>query len=327
MLARFPRVNLVELPTALEPLLRLGELAQHRQLFIKRDDLMSLGVGGNKLRHLEFWLGEALANDCDLVIACGLPESNQCRLTAAAAAKLDLECWLLHNTDRPDFWQGNLLLDSLFGAKSIFLGPMDEEARGRHAEELVAKLRQQGRRPYLIGNVARGTLGYVNAAYELQQQARDHCIDIKHVVMVGAMGGTASGFIYGTALLGRPWHVHVISVEYEEAELSALLHANCRSIAALLEQPTPVPIDDVFTIYDAYLGPGYAQPTPQSIYWLRQLAQTEGILLENTYTAKVLWGMMDLISQRVIPRDKGVCFWHTGGLPALFGQAEMVQPE
>ncbi len=327
MLSKFPRARLVDLPTALEPLSRLGQLAEHQQLFIKRDDLMSLGMGGNKLRHLEFWLGEALADRCDLIIACGLPESNQCRLTAAAAAKLDLECWLLHNTDRPDLWQGNLLLDSLFGAQSIFLGPISEEIRAEQALELVAKLRQSGRRPYLIGDVARGTLGYVNAACELQQQTRDRGIDIKHVVMVGAMGGTASGFIYGTALLGHPWQVQVISVEYEEAKLRSLLETNCQGIAALLSHPMPSSIDEVMTIYDDYLGPGYAKPTAESIHWLRQLAKTEGILLENTYTAKVLWGMMDLISQGIIPQDEGVCFWHTGGLPALFGQAELVQPK
>lgn len=323
----FPRVKLIDLPTALEPLPRLGALVGHHGLYIKRDDLMSLGMGGNKLRHLEFWLGDALAKQSDLVIACGLPESNQCRLTAAAAAKLGLECWLLHNTDRPAHWQGNLLLDSLFGAKSIFLGPITETERTQHALELIEQLRETGRKPYLIGDVALGTLGYMLAADELQTQIDATGYSIKHVMLVGAMGGTASGFLYGTALLGHPWHVHVISVEYERHELLALLQRNWQSIYQLLDQQPELALDQVMTIYDQYLGPGYAQPTTESIYWLRQLAAREGILLENTYTAKVLWGMMDLVAQGVIPKDEGVCFWHTGGTPALFGQSGLLQPE
>ncbi len=325
MLAGFPRVKLIDLPTALEHLPRLCQLVDHSQLYIKRDDLMSLGLGGNKLRHLEFWLGDALANGCDLLVACGLPESNQCRLTAAAAAKLGLECQLLHNTERPSVWQGNMLLDGLFGAHSIFIGAVSEEERARRAQALIKDLRAAGRRPYLIGPVALGALGYVNAAHELREQSLRTGYEIRHVALVGAMGGTASGFLYGTALLGHPWHVHVISVEYEAARLHSLLAANFQAIGRLLPQPA-LPLEAVMTIHDQYLGPGYAQPCPESLFWLRQMASREGILLENTYTAKVLWGMMDLIERGVIPRDEAVCFWHTGGTPALFGQAALLQP-
>jgi len=325
MLAEFPRVKLIDLPTALEHLPRLGPLVDHPQIYIKRDDLMSLGLGGNKLRHLEFWLGDALANGCDLLVACGLPESNQCRLTAAVAAKLGLECLLVHNVERPAVWQGNMLLDSLFGAHSTFIGPVSEVERTRHAHALIADLRVAGRRPYLIGPVALGALGYVNAAYELYEQARDAGHEIKRVALVGAMGGTASGFLHGTALLGHPWHVHVITVEYEAARLHSLLQANFQAIGRLLPLPE-VSLDQVMTIHDQYLGPGYAEPCAESLFWLRQMASREGILLENTYTSKVVWGMMDLIAQGVIPRDEAVCFWHTGGTPALFGQAAMLQP-
>lgn len=326
-LSRFPRVKLVDLPTALEPLSRFGALVGHEQLYIKRDDLMSLGMGGNKLRHLEFWLGQALAEGADLVLACGLPESNQCRLTAAAAAKLGIECWLLHNTDRPAVWQGNLLLDNLLGARSIFLGPISEAERGRRAEQLLKELRAAGRRPYLIGDVARGTLGYVNAADELQQQAKELGIKIKQVVLVGAMGGTAAGFLAGTAWLGAPWQVHVVSVEYPRQELMARLEANWQAVADLLGEQPPLSLGQVMVLHDRYLGPGYAQPTGEAIAWLRRLAATEGILVETTYGAKVVWAMMDLIERGELPRDEGVCFWHTGGTPALFGQAALLQPE
>jgi 1-aminocyclopropane-1-carboxylate deaminase/D-cysteine desulfhydrase-like pyridoxal-dependent ACC family enzyme len=322
-----PRVRLANLPTPLEHLPRFGEQVGHPQLYIKRDDLISLGLGGNKVRHLEFWLGEALEQEADVVIACGLPESNQCRLTAAAAAKLGLECRLLHNADRPKLWQGNLLLNHLAGAKSIFLGPISEEERHQAALQLMEQLRAEGRRPYLIGNVPLGALGYANAALELQQQADQAGICLEHVVIVGAMGATAAGFLYGTAMLDKPWHVHVISVEYDKATLHDILVRNHDAIC-LYNGFTPCTwVDHVMTIYDDYLGPGYAIPTPESLETVFTLARTEGIFLESVYTSKTVWGLADLVRRGIIPPTEPAAVIHTGGTPALFGQAELFQPQ
>lgn len=322
----FPRVPLATLPTPLQHLPRYGELANHPQLYMKRDDFMALGMGGNKLRHLEFWLGAALAQGADVIIACGRPESNQCRLTAAAAAKQGLDCILLHNTEKPDLLQGNILLSHLFGAQSIYLGETDEDARQQHAVELIDRLQAEGRKPYLIGDVALGCLGYANAAIELHQQALAQNIDLKQVVIVGAMGGTASGFLFGTALLGHPFHVHVISVEYDKKHLWSILETNFANIGALLGRTPNATLAEVATVHTEYLGPGYAQPTPEAIQTVRDLAQTEGIVLENVYTSKTVWGMRDLIARGVISPQDATCVIHTGGGPALFAQAELYQP-
>lgn len=326
LFSRFPRVQLATLPTPLQHMPRYGTLANHPQLYIKRDDFMALGMGGNKLRHLEFWLGAALRQGADVLVACGRPESNQCRLTAAAAAKLGLDCILLHNTEQPDILQGNILLSHLFGAQSIYLGEMDEDSRHQHAVELMERLEAEGRRPYLIGDVALGCLGYVNAALELHQQALAQNIDLKHVVIVGAMGGTAAGFLFGTALLGHPFHVHVISVEYPKEQLWSILEANFANIGALLGLTPNATLAEVATVHAEYLGPGYALPTPEAIQTVRDLAQTEGILLENVYTSKTVWGMRDLIARGIIPTQDATCVIHTGGGPALFAQAELYQP-
>lgn len=326
LFSRFPRVQLATLPTPLQHLPGYGTLANHPQLYIKRDDFMALGMGGNKLRHLEFWLGAALEQGADVVVACGRPESNQCRLTAAAATKLGLECILLHNTAKPDLLQGNILLSHLFGAQSVYLGEMDEDCRQQHALELMERLKVEGRKPYLIGDVALGCLGYVNAAIELHQQAHAQNIDLKQVVIVGAMGGTAAGFLFGTALLGHPFHVHVISVEYAKEHLWSILETNFANIGALLGRTPNATLAEVATVHAEYLGPGYAQPTPEAIQTIRDLAQTEGILLENVYTSKTVWGLRDLIARGVISPQDATCVIHTGGGPALFAQVELYQP-
>ncbi len=327
LFSRFPRVQLATLPTPLQHLPRYGALANHPEVYIKRDDFMALGMGGNKLRHLEFWLGAALQQGADVIIACGRPESNQCRLTAAAAAKLGLKCILLHNTEKPDFLQGNILLSHLMGAQSIYLGEIDEDARQEQALALMESLKSEGHNPYLIGSdVPLGCLGYANAALELHQQALAQNVDLRHVVIVGAMGGTAAGFLFGTALLGHPFHVHVISVEYPKERLWSILERNFNNISHLLELTPNATLAEVATIHEEYLGPGYAQPTPEAIQTVRDLAQTEGILLENVYTSKTVWGMRDLVARGIIPATEPVCVIHTGGGPALFAQAELYQP-
>jgi 1-aminocyclopropane-1-carboxylate deaminase/D-cysteine desulfhydrase-like pyridoxal-dependent ACC family enzyme len=147
LLSGIPRVRLLDGPTPLQHLERIEALTGHGALWVKRDDAMPLGQGGNKLRSLEFWLGEARAQGADIVLVAGQTVSNQCRLTAAAAARLGLECLILHNDDAPAVVQGNHLLARLYGARFRFLGPIDEDARGARVAEAAAELRSAGRRP------------------------------------------------------------------------------------------------------------------------------------------------------------------------------------
>lgn len=308
-------------PTPLEAMPAYGALAGHRRLYIKRDDLTGLAMGGNKVRHLEFEMGEALRQGADVILVAGMLQSNYCRATAAASAKLGLECVIIHNEHPPESIQGNQLLNHILGARPVFLGPVSEEERGARLEEVAQKLRGEGRRPYVVRLSPLGSLGYVNAALELHQQALQQGIALKHVVMVGAMAGSAAGLLYGTALLAHEFHVHVISVEYPADQLGRRIRDLGAGIAGLLGVKPPVSLDQVMTIYDAYLGKGYAVPTPESIQTIYDLARTEGILLENVYSSKTLWGMRDLIKRGVIPPDEAACFVHTGGLPALFAQA------
>ncbi len=325
-LSKFPRVRLMDLPSPLHHLPRYGSMIDHDAVYIKRDDLLSLGMGGNKLRNLEFWLGEALAKQADVILAMGGLQSNQCRLTAAACAKLGLDCILVHNDHEPQLYQGNMLLNHLSGAKSVFLGPMDEEERSKQTALIANNLWSDGRHPYVIGKPHVGTLGYLNAALELHEQANQQGIDLRHVVIVGAMAATCTGFLYGAALLGHPFHVHVVSVEYEEAYLRSLIGGIYEQVVQLTGLRPAAPLPDVMTIYEDYLGDGYAKPTAESIQTVYDLARTEGIFLENVYTSKTLYCLSDLVGRGVIPRGEAVCFIHTGGGPALFAQAELFQP-
>jgi 1-aminocyclopropane-1-carboxylate deaminase/D-cysteine desulfhydrase/L-cysteate sulfo-lyase len=316
-------------PTPLHRLERLGAEVGHGELYIKRDDLSGLALGGNKTRSLEFLLGDALDKGADIVITAGGLQSNLCALTAAACCKIGMDCILVHNDHRPERLEGNMLLNHLFGASSVFIGKTDDEGtRTLEMERLAQELVSQGRKPYIIHNGAStplGSLGYASAAFELYDQCKDRGINIKHIGMVGAMGGTASGFILGNALLGNPFHVHVISVEYQKDMLEGIISNITREGHKLISERTSPNLDlpplvTNFTVYEEYLGKGYAVPTPLSRQTLYKVPRKEGILLEDVYTSKTIGGFLDLIERGIISHDEGACYIHTGGLGSLFAQ-------
>lgn len=205
-------MSLGAFPTPLEHLPNLGSALGHSDLYVKRDDLTGLSLGGNKTRSLEFLLGEAIAGGCDTVIAAGTLQSSLCSLSAAACAKTGLRCIIVHNADRPDVLEGNMLLSAMFGAEPVFLGTVTDEER---------------------------------------------------------------------------------------------------AVAS---------IDAIATVYDDYLGVGYATPTEESLAMVRDLPLLEGVLVANVYTAKTAAGLAGLVRRGVIPGSESACFIHTGGMGALFTQ-------
>jgi 1-aminocyclopropane-1-carboxylate deaminase/D-cysteine desulfhydrase-like pyridoxal-dependent ACC family enzyme len=320
-----PRVRLIEQPTALQRMARIEASVGHHSLWVKRDDAIPLGQGGNKIRSLEFWLGEAAAQSCDIVLVAGKAVSNACRATAAAAAKLGLDCLILHNDDEPPRNEGNLLLSRLYGASFRFLGPIDEDERAARVEEAAAELRRQGRRPYIIGDSVVGALGYVQAAVELYQQAEDMDLDLRHVLLPGSMGTTEAGFLFGCALLGGPFVVHLVSVEYSLAELRQRVSTIYHGIADRLGRQPGADYLQWTRFHGDYLGEGYDRPTSASLAAIHTFARQEGLLLENTYTSKPAAALLDLVSKDELPHDEPCCLLHTGGIPALFAQADLFQ--
>ena len=275
---------------------------------------MSLALGGNKVRSLEYWLGEALDRDCDVIVVAGATPSNQCRLTAAAAAKLGLECHILYAGN--DRTHPNLRIAEMMGPQIRFLGPVDEKERGLLADRYVTELKAAGRRPYLIGDPIIGALGYARAAQELLDQTRDRNIDLRHIVLPGSMGVTEAGLIFGAAILDLPWTFHLVSVEYPEevlrSRIADILNGLCRltGFAPGSDMVNPV------CIHMNQLGQGYGTPTEASLHASRLFGRLEALILEQTYVAKTFAGLVDLVAKREILPEENACILHTGGVPA-----------
>jgi D-cysteine desulfhydrase family pyridoxal phosphate-dependent enzyme len=326
-LTRFPRVSLVRSPTPIEPLPRLTAHLGGPRLFVKRDDLTGLGLGGNKLRKLEFLLGEALAQGADTALTVGALQSNHARQTAAACARLGLDCELVlrrgSHTSEAYLNNGNMLLDRLFGAHLHLLQAQESREECMAAREEA--LRAAGRRPYCIpvgGSCGLGDLGYVVCAEEILSQSDEMKLSFDAVVVATGSGGTQGGLVAGMKLAGG---VPVIgmAVEGTRAEQEGLVAAQAAETLHLLGRDA-VGFGSSVVVMDDFVGPGYARPTESMREALALAARFEGLVLDPVYTGKAFAGFIALARSGRYGKSQSLLFVHTGGTPGLFGYPESV---
>jgi len=323
-LGRFPRVHFGHLPTPLEPMHRLTGYLGGPHLWVKRDDCTGLSTGGNKTRKLEFLMADALAREADTVITQGATQSNHARQTAAAAARLGLDCHILLE-DRTGFTtpaytrSGNVLLDELHGATvSMRPGGVDMQAE---MERLADDLRSKDRRPYVIpggGSNPIGALGYVQAALELMSQAADIGLRIDRVVHATGSAGTQAGLVTGLVALNSGIPVLGISVRAPREKQEQNVFRLASETAAYLGLDDLVRREHVVANSD-YVGEGYGIPTLGMVEAVKLVARLEGLLLDPVYSGKAMAGLIDLATGGYFGTDENVVFIHTGGAVGLFG--------
>ncbi|PUA32529.1 MAG: hypothetical protein B7O98_07725 [Zestosphaera tikiterensis] len=320
-----PRFKLTTLPTPIEKASNLSrDLGVN--LLIKRDDVMELALGGNKVRKLEFILADALSKGADVLITRGAIHSNHARLTAAAARKAGLEAHLvLTPPGSKEVIQGNLLLDSLLGAKITYVE--NGEDADAVMERIAEELKSSGRRPYIIpagGASEYGVLGYALAALEIIQQTLALNVRPKYIIHTTGTGATQAGLILGLKALGVD-DVKVIGIsngrKASEEQARVLKLVNQASKAFNIE--VKVTSDDVI-VYDDYVFGGYGVITKEVVDTMKYVARTEGLILDPVYTAKGMYGLIDLIHKGEIRRNENVVFIHTGGSPITFQYVDNV---
>jgi 1-aminocyclopropane-1-carboxylate deaminase/D-cysteine desulfhydrase-like pyridoxal-dependent ACC family enzyme len=319
-IAALPRFPLLDGPSPLAPAPRFAAaLGGGVEIWIKREDLLPIAFGGNKLRNLEFLIGAALAEGADTLVTAGRRWSNHCRLTAAAGARAGLAVHVVLTGPRPlPGDEGtNQRLDELLGAQIHWTDAEDRAERAALMERVAADVRAAGRRPFVIGVGGSGPIGaagQVLAGLEVAEQLDAAGIGEATVVLPSATGGTHAGLLTGLALAAPPVRRVVgIAVAAADAELRP-------TIAALLDGLEPLagarPPDSAIELSDDQLGDGYGRPSAAADEAARLLARSEGVFVDPVYTAKALAG---LIARVRGGRLRGpVVFWHAGGTPGLF---------
>jgi len=311
-----PRLRLAHLPTPIEELPRLSAFLGGPKLFIKRDDLTGLALGGNKTRKLEFLAAEALANGADTLVSAGAVQSNHCRQTAAAAARLGMGCTLVLTGEKPAEISGNLLLDSLFGAEVVYVA--DRANRDQVLAETFEKEQEKGRRPYLVpygGSSPTGAVAYAFAVQEFLAQGAQ----ADWMVFATSSGGTHAGLALGQRLFGYSGRILGISIDEPEAALKAQVAALAGQAAAKLGEKITFSPQEILAT-DEFCRAGYGVLTDLEREAVQVFAHQEGILLDPVYTGRAAGGLMALIRRGFFRPDERVLFWNTGGQPALFSE-------
>jgi D-cysteine desulfhydrase family pyridoxal phosphate-dependent enzyme len=308
-------------PTPLEHLPRITMNLGGPDIWVKRDDLTGLALGGNKIRKLEFFLADALNKGADTLITAGAIQSNHCRQTAAVAAKFGLACLLVLTDQRPKELTANNYLDTLLGAQIIWAGDQDRESA---LNEAVSAAQETGKQPYLVpygGSNALGACAYLHAMQELAAQTDT---PFEWIIFATSSGATQAGLELGRREFMPSAKVLGISVDMKSQAFApriSTLTNDCAALVGLDFQSTPQDI----LVSDAYLGAGYAQMGPAEEEAIQLFAREEALLIDPVYTGRAAAGLIDLVRSGNIKKDEKVLFWHTGGAPALFAPQYLAQ--
>jgi 1-aminocyclopropane-1-carboxylate deaminase/D-cysteine desulfhydrase-like pyridoxal-dependent ACC family enzyme len=322
--ARVPRVSLAKLPTPLDDAPRFSAALGGPRILIKREDLTGLAFGGNKTRMLEFRMANALAEGADCIINGAAVQSNDCRQTAAAGAKLGLKVYLVlkERRDQPDATpQGNFLLDNLLGAEVITLGPDESVSQREAMVDLGDQLRAEGHRPYLaLQDLHLWAVGYVDCLLELSEQLAKMDVRPTHIYLTSGLMSQA-GLLLGIRATGLPARLVGVCPSHHQPDSLARIAALATEAGRFLGLDVTFSEADVENT-DAYVGEAYGRPTAAGIEAIKLLARTEAILLDPVYSSKGMSGLIDHIRSGRLSRDDTVVFVHTGGNPALFAYNE-----
>ncbi|MGE4594143.1 MAG: D-cysteine desulfhydrase family protein [Gammaproteobacteria bacterium] len=332
-----PRVSLGHSPTPIDEMPNLSRAlsqdANELRLLVKRDDCTGLAFGGNKVRQLEFYLGEAVAQGADTILITGAVQSNFVRLAAAAARNIGMGCHVqleerVNNSSPLYRNSGNVLLDKLLGATlHSFPEGEDEQGADRNLEGIAQTLRAEGKKPYIIhlgaGYPPLGALGYVLAAEEIMTQMAESNTTIDEIVVASGSGATHAGLLYGLRALGHNIPVKGICVRRAKDLQHQRIVNHCQAIANLLQMDNPVSDDDV-EISDNQLAPGYGQLNDAVVEAMQMAAHEEGLILDPVYTGRSMAGFIQ--RARESNQQKTLLFIHTGGQPAIFAYEADLEP-
>jgi D-cysteine desulfhydrase family pyridoxal phosphate-dependent enzyme len=313
MLKSLPHLPLAHLPTALEELPRLSAALGGPRLWVKRDDQTGLAFGGNKARKLEYLAAEARGQGAKTLITAGAVQSNHCRQTAAAAARLGFDCILVLAGDPSEAPSANYLLDQLLGVEVVWA---KWESRHHDLQRAYEQAVKDGRQPYLVPYGGSSPMGAVGYAYAIEEMlAQDFAPD--WIVFASSSGGTQAGMVAGAHLLGYQGKVLGISIDEPKEILQTRVAAIASDVTLLLGEPITFSPESILVNAD-YLGAGYGIPSQLEKEAIQHFARYEALLLDPVYTGRVAGGMMDLIRMGFFSSEETVLFWHTGGTPALF---------
>ncbi|MEG1548344.1 MAG: D-cysteine desulfhydrase family protein [Clostridia bacterium] len=308
----FNRVRLGQLPT---PLYKLNNLSRelNKNIYIKRDDMTGVSLGGNKVRKLEFLLADAIAQGCDTVITTGGAQSNHAMLTAACCNMLGLSAVLVLKGRGVMEKKGNLVLDDLLGAPVQMVDSDDYADVYAQMDDVAKQLKAQGRKPYIVpvgGSTPLGALGYVECVREIAEQTKAMGVELDHIICCTGSGGTQAGLALGAALYTK---ARVTGIAVSDDDFEAIVEGLCMQTARILETDARAAVHVEYCF-----GEGYAIPSNEGCAAIRYMAKTEGLIFDPVYTGKAFAGLLELNRNGRFDGEKNILMLHSGGAGGVF---------
>jgi len=311
----------IELALSPTPIMKLERVSRRLgvELYVKRDDLTGLLESGNKVRKLEFLVGDALDQGADTLITVGTLQSNCCRAVAAVAARIGLRAVVAVKGAQPAVYDGNLLLDRMLGAEVRYLTDEEFASYPVALEAIAEDVRRRGGRPYVIpesGSNETGALGYLECAVELAEQIGHGAPRFDTIAIAAFSGGSQAGLLMGKQLAGLPSEIVSVPIalaaDHVRAYVAETIERATTRYGFALEVPKSI------HILDGYQGVGRAEVDDAELSLLLQMAREEGLMLDPVYTVKAFGGLLDTLQRDAKALGQRVCFIHTGGIFSLF---------
>jgi L-cysteate sulfo-lyase len=328
------RVGIGNFPTPFESMPRLSEELGGARLYVKREDMSGLAMGGNKTRVLDYLLVQARQMKADAVITtCGI-QSNWSRQTVAAAIKLGMKPSLVLRKaqfkTKPRILDGNILLDHIMGADIRIVDMGIDEDPEEYLQEEATKLRRKGFNPMVLGpkmsSSPPAAAAFAECAFELQKQVEQMGKPMDAIVVANGSGPTHAGLALGVKMLGLKTKVIGVNIgAYRTSHVIDTILESSAGASKLFGSDVQLQRSEV-NVRNGYAGEGYGFPTKKSNDALRLIARKEGLIIDPVYTAKTLAFLIDCVKNGEFRKDENVCFMHTGGLPALFAYKAHFQP-
>ena len=313
-LESLPSVQLGHFPSPIDELARLRDaIGMKARLLAKRDDQIPFGFGGNKVRKLTLVAADAIASGADTLITCGGVQSNHCRATAATAAQLGLACHLVVNGTKPERPVGNAALVSLYGAHLTYVATREERAPTMN--RVATAHAATGRKPVIIPLGASTPLGAMAVARGVGEMvAQGVSPDV--IIHATSSGGTQAGLIAGCALYSPKTRVIGISADDPAGSIRDVV----LRLVAGVESALGLPAGSLgggarCEVDDTFVGPGYGQPSDESLVAQQMAARFEALVTDHWYTAKAMAGLINRAHRGEFDSVSDVLFWHTGGQP------------
>lgn len=331
------KVQTCFLPTPLHKLENISNDLKDYNIFIKRDDMTGIGIGGNKLRKLDYIVHKALSEGYTTLLTYGGVQTNHGRLTAAAASRFGMKSIIMCYGLPPKSLSGNLLLDRVMGAEVSFMDTTEirKQAESMEYEEIVAaykglkkratdsvvkRYEEMGEKVYIVeigGHSKEGLLGYFDCIKEINDQLETQKQNIDYLVVGNGSGGTLGGLILGAKYYNAPYKIYASNISpKKEIEMDELV-TFCNETSDFYEMGVTVSKND-FEYSNDYTGIAYNVPDKETRDVICYLASKEGILVDPCYTGKSFMGLLGFIKEGKFKKGSNILFIHTGGTPGLW---------